>query len=411
MSIRRTLLSGLLAGRRRGLPRDVLSAPEFQRRLKKERLRADRARSSFALLAMRPPDDEEPASAMAVLARRVVQRVRFSDDVGLLGDGRLGVFLPDTPAAGAWQVAEDVLDTYAHHAARPQCEVYVYPFGPLWDDDLPEEADRQGREVEEPVLSGASLHGSSLEGAIVTGEPALNGSPLATGRRHAPARASALNVVESKSATSVLPAERLLVARLPWWKRATDVLGAASACVVLSPLFILAALAIKLTSRGPVFFAQDRDGLGGRPFRMVKFRTMRVGADAHKHALRRHSEQDGPAFKMRNDPRLTWVGRLLRATSIDELPQLWNVLRGEMSLVGPRPLPCDESAACQRWQRRRLEVTPGLTCIWQVSGRNLVAFDEWMRMDLRYVDGRSLWLDFKLLLRTLPAVLSRKGAM
>jgi lipopolysaccharide/colanic/teichoic acid biosynthesis glycosyltransferase len=138
---------------------------------------------------------------------------------------------------------------------------------------------------------------------------------------------------------------------------------------------------------------------------------MRPGADDEKHALRQHSQQDGPAFKMRRDPRLTLVGRFLRATSIDELPQLWNVLRGEMSLVGPRPLPCDESAACLRWQRRRLEVTPGLTCIWQVSGRNLLAFDEWMRMDLRYVDGRSPWLDFTLLLRTLPAVLSRKGAM
>jgi lipopolysaccharide/colanic/teichoic acid biosynthesis glycosyltransferase len=144
---------------------------------------------------------------------------------------------------------------------------------------------------------------------------------------------------------------------------------------------------------------------------MFKFRTMRVGADAQKHALRQRSQQDGPAFKMKNDPRLTLVGRVLRATSIDELPQLWNVLRGEMSLVGPRPLPCDESAGCRRWQRRRLEVTPGLTCIWQVSGRNLVAFDEWMRMDLRYVDSRSPWLDFKLLVKTLPAVLSRKGAM
>jgi lipopolysaccharide/colanic/teichoic acid biosynthesis glycosyltransferase len=173
----------------------------------------------------------------------------------------------------------------------------------------------------------------------------------------------------------------------------------------------LAALAIKITSRGGVFFTQYRDGLGGRPFRMLKFRTMRLGADDEKQALRQHSEQDGPAFKIKDDPRLTTVGRFLRATSIDELPQLWNVLRGEMSLVGPRPLPCDESARCRRWQRRRLEVTPGLTCIWQVSGRNLLPFEEWMRMDLRYVDGRSFWTDLNLLLWTIPAVLSRKGAM
>ncbi len=396
--IQLTWLSRLLAGRRRRLPPEVRSAPEFQRLLKKERMRADRARSMFSLLAMRPPAGEEVGRSLATLARRVVQRVRLSDDVGLLADGRLGVFLPDTPAAGAWKVAEDVLAMYAHHRELPRCEVYVYPFGPVWPDDdqsSRDEAARRGH-APETVLNGPVLNGSALN------EAALNGSTLAT----------ALHGNGSKSAAAgVMSAERLLASRLPWWKRALDVAGAAALCLLLSPLFALAALAVKAVSRGPVFFTQDRDGLGGRPFRMFKFRTMRVGADGQKHALRQHSEQDGPAFKMKRDPRLTLIGRFLRATSIDELPQLWNVLRGEMSLVGPRPLPCDESAACLRWQRRRLEVTPGLTCIWQVSGRNLVAFDEWMRMDLRYVDSRSPWLDLTLLLRTLPAVLSRKGAM
>jgi lipopolysaccharide/colanic/teichoic acid biosynthesis glycosyltransferase len=324
----------------------------------------------------------------------------MTDDVGLLGDGRLGVFLPDTPAAGAWKVAEDIVALYAQEPVAPSCELYVYPFGPIWPDD--ERFSSGDRAPHDRVGSEAAANGSvAVNGTAVAAAPQATwssaASPQTIASRATPARA--------------MPAERLLVSRLPVWKRVTDLVGAGPACLILSPLFVLAALAIKTTSRGGLFFTQQRDGLGGEPFRMIKFRTMRAGADDEKQGLRQHSEQDGPAFKMKHDPRLTAVGRFLRATSIDELPQLWNVLRGEMSLVGPRPLPCDESAACLRWQRRRLEVTPGLTCIWQVSGRNLVPFEEWMRMDLRYVDGRSLWTDLWLLLRTIPAVLSRKGAM
>jgi lipopolysaccharide/colanic/teichoic acid biosynthesis glycosyltransferase len=168
-------------------------------------------------------------------------------------------------------------------------------------------------------------------------------------------------------------------------------------------------VAIKLTSQGPVLYSQEREGLGGRKFRLYKLRTMRIDADKLQAALRSYSEQDGPAFKMRDDPRATWIGRWLRATSMDELPQLWNVLRGEMSLVGPRPLPTSESVQCLPWQRRRLSVVPGMTCIWQIWGRNTVAFDEWMRMDLEYVHHRSLLCDLKLLAITTPALLLSRG--
>jgi lipopolysaccharide/colanic/teichoic acid biosynthesis glycosyltransferase len=133
-------------------------------------------------------------------------------------------------------------------------------------------------------------------------------------------------------------------------------------------------------------------------------------AEDLKHELRQHSEQDGPAFKMSSDPRVTPVGKFLRKTSIDELPQLFNVLKGHMTLVGPRPLPCPESNACSRWQRRRLDVTPGLTCIWQVKGRSKVTFTEWIRMDIRYIRRRSFWQDLKLILQTVPAVLFQRGA-
>jgi lipopolysaccharide/colanic/teichoic acid biosynthesis glycosyltransferase len=172
----------------------------------------------------------------------------------------------------------------------------------------------------------------------------------------------------------------------------------------------LAAIGIKLASPGPVFFKQRRAGLGGRPFTIWKLRTMVPDAEAKKHDLKMLSEQDGAAFKLKNDPRIFPFGRLLRKTSVDELPQLLNVLLGDMSLVGPRPLPCDESDACLQWQRRRLDVTPGLTCIWQVKGRSSVTFAEWVRMDVEYIRKRTLLHDLSILLQTVPAVLLRKGA-
>jgi lipopolysaccharide/colanic/teichoic acid biosynthesis glycosyltransferase len=159
-----------------------------------------------------------------------------------------------------------------------------------------------------------------------------------------------------------------------------------------------------------VIFRQTRIGRGGRPFVLFKFRTMCADAEKLKELLRARNEQTGPVFKMRRDPRVTRVGRLLRSTSIDELPQLWNVLRGDMTLVGPRPPTPDEVPKYEQWQRRRLSLTPGLTCIWQVSGRAEIGFLEWVRMDVRYAQRRSFWGDLRLLARTIPAILSGRGA-
>ncbi len=182
------------------------------------------------------------------------------------------------------------------------------------------------------------------------------------------------------------------------------------ALLLLAPLFAIVALAIKATSRGPVFFRQKRSGLGGKEFVMLKFRSMVADAETRKRQLLAMNEQDGPAFKLKNDPRVTRIGRFLRRTSIDELPQLWNVLGGDMSLVGPRPLPCDEAQSCRGWLRQRLDVTPGLTCIWQVHGRSRVSFADWVRMDVQYIRFRSLGRDMKLLLQTVPAIMSQRGA-
>jgi exopolysaccharide biosynthesis polyprenyl glycosylphosphotransferase len=176
------------------------------------------------------------------------------------------------------------------------------------------------------------------------------------------------------------------------------------------PIQLIAAVAIRLTSSGPIFFRQVRCGLNGRHFTLLKFRTMDAGAEQRLSEISHLNEMSGPVFKVSKDPRLTIVGRVLRRLSIDELPQLWNVIRGDMSLVGPRPPLPEEVSHYQPWQRRRLSMSPGITCLWQVSGRNEVDFDRWMALDLKYIDTWSPMLDLKILLKTVPAVLSGRGA-
>ncbi len=195
-------------------------------------------------------------------------------------------------------------------------------------------------------------------------------------------------------------------------KRAIDLAGAALLLVLASPMMLFAALGIKLTSPGPLIFRQTRAGRHGRPFTMYKFRSMHTNAEMRRSELEAFNEMSGPVFKMENDPRITKFGRWMRGTSVDELPQLVNVLRGHMSLVGPRPLPIYEVEKFENTaQRRRLSVKPGLTCLWQISGRNEVSnFQDWVRLDLEYIDNWSLWLDIKILLKTVPVVLFGLGA-
>jgi lipopolysaccharide/colanic/teichoic acid biosynthesis glycosyltransferase len=182
--------------------------------------------------------------------------------------------------------------------------------------------------------------------------------------------------------------------------------------LLLCPLLIVTAIAIKLTSPGPVLFCQERVGLNKRRFWIYKFRTMVPNAEKLMAALEARNEASGPVFKIKNDPRITPIGKFLRRTSIDELPQLLNVLKGDMSLVGPRPLPVrDYIGFKEDWQRRRFSVKPGITCLWQVNGRSQVSFDEWMLLDLQYLDHWSLWLDCKILLQTVPAVVHGSGAI
>jgi lipopolysaccharide/colanic/teichoic acid biosynthesis glycosyltransferase len=193
-------------------------------------------------------------------------------------------------------------------------------------------------------------------------------------------------------------------------KRVMDVIGAVAALVLTSPLLLIAAIAIKLESRGPVLYRSTRIGRGGRPFTFLKLRSMVHDADQHRHRLSHLNECDGPVFKINRDPRVTRVGRFLRVTSIDEIPQFVNVLLGHMSMVGPRPPIPEEVVQYEPWQLRRLDVRPGITCLWQISGRSRIGFQEWMRLDLEYIRRQSLALDMNILIRTIPAVLSREGA-
>jgi exopolysaccharide biosynthesis polyprenyl glycosylphosphotransferase len=193
-------------------------------------------------------------------------------------------------------------------------------------------------------------------------------------------------------------------------KRLIDVVASGTALLLLAPVLFGVALAVKLTSPGPVLFRQRRVGLYGRPFDMLKFRSMVVDAEALREKLLAVNEQTGPVFKMARDPRVTRVGRFIRKFSIDELPQLVNVLRGEMSIVGPRPPIPSEVAKYEPWQRRRLSVRPGLTCVWQVSGRNQISFEQWMYLDMQYIDNWTLAHDLGLILRTVPVVITGQGA-
>jgi len=194
-------------------------------------------------------------------------------------------------------------------------------------------------------------------------------------------------------------------------KRALDILCASIFLLAFSPLMVIIGLMVKLSSPGPIFYPWNVVGRGGRFFRGYKLRTMVHNADEIKENLWQNNEMTGPVFKMKSDPRITPLGRFLRKYSLDEMPQFWSVLKGDMSLVGPRPAGPQEWVKYEPWQRRKLSVTPGLSCLWQINGRNAItSFNEWVRLDLEYIDHWSLWLDMKILFRTFPAVVSGRGA-
>ena len=193
-------------------------------------------------------------------------------------------------------------------------------------------------------------------------------------------------------------------------KRSLDIILSILLLVLLAPIFLIISIVLKITSSAPVYYFWDVIGKDGIPFTGYKFRTMLIDAEEIKEVLHDSNEMIGPVFKIKNDPRITKVGKYLRKYSLDELPQLWSVLKGDMSLVGPRPAGTNEWIHYEEWQKRKLSVIPGMTCLWQVSGRNNISnFNEWVKLDLEYVDNWTLWLDIKILFKTIPAVLKGTG--
>ncbi len=380
--------------------------------IQRETARSDRNGREFALVLFRIRPGKQHALSTMRLARTVLTRSRLTDEVGWFDDQFLCAILPDTLASGAWHFAEDVCAIIAERGPRPIYTVYNYPNN--WFN-----ADKDGQNRNDPPPPSNSNRRSNE----------LRSGDATPGQRRAevndlmPPFLSGVDREFNSELDGDVDGEidrpigqpeaisQLIVRPMPIWKRALDLFGATIAIIIFSPFMILAAAFIKLTEpKGSILFLQDRAGLGGKSFKCFKFRTMIADAEKMKDALRKHSEQDGPAFKMKNDPRVTRVGRFLRKTSLDELPQLFNVIQGTMTLVGPRPLPLKEAANCQQWQRRRLDVTPGMTCIWQVSGRSTVSFAEWIRMDVAYMRRRTIWHDLWLILITFPAVILRRGA-
>ncbi|MEM7477238.1 MAG: sugar transferase [Planctomycetota bacterium] len=357
----------------------ILSQREFQRCLAKERARVDRNGNSFGVIVLRLESTDDIRGKTIQLGKLLHRRLRETDEKGHLSRESIAVLLPETSLKNTAVVFNNILELARRDVGSVDGEYFSYPEPRNHQDDDSHsgepraEEESIGSEMEEPV--GDSLVADSTKSIAFSPQ-----------------------IKEHSMIECVLPA-------YPMWKRAIDVAGASLGLLLVAPLLMLAAIAIKLTSRGPVFFCQQRTGYLGRSFTIYKLRTMVVNAEAMQSGLSEGNERDGPAFKMRGDPRVTLVGKFLRATGLDELPQLINVLVGDMSLVGPRPLPVAEAAQCKDWQSRRMLVRPGLTCTWQINKCEQISFIDWMRMDISYTRRFNFGWDIRIIFQTVWSVL------
>jgi lipopolysaccharide/colanic/teichoic acid biosynthesis glycosyltransferase len=363
----------------------VLCREEFSLLVEKEMARCERRPHfrEFAIVLVDFVNSPPLSNELSCFLTALRKRLRIIDEIGIWRE-TLAVFLPETGREGAKHVANAAIEIGRQYGLEFESDIQVFP----WDDQVIGKSNELNNDVDQH-MDDRKLATDRISAGEENAEPSETPAPTFVG--------NAFEMIES------LPT--------PFWKRLMDLAGAATGLLLLSPLLAVVIVAIRLDSRGPVLFIQKREGKDGRVFSIFKFRTMRNDAERVQSQLRGRNEQDGPAFKIGNDPRVTQVGKYLRKTCIDELPQLLNVLYGDMSLVGPRPLPVGESLAAKTWQRRRLQVLPGMTCTWQIDGGRDVSFDQWMRMDLDYIRHRSIFLDFKLLSRTFWVVLSHRGSV
>jgi lipopolysaccharide/colanic/teichoic acid biosynthesis glycosyltransferase len=371
----------------------IPSVEEFQKNLLRERSRADRSGLIFSVLTVSIQHLDDLQISVSDLVHLVVRRVRFTDYVGWFDGQNLGVLLPDTPETGGWRLAGDICLQVPATIPRLVCKVYCYPAQnpPLKEQQHPVGKDKaNGSQRIETSSPGPDLSTAPAEGE---GEFAGCKMGKATDR-----------------AETLWGIHPFFARRIPTWKRLLDVVGSLLALGLLSPLFALIAVVIKLVSHGPVFFRQERIGYLGKPFRFWKFRTMTVDNNTapHKEYMSRLINNDMPMKKLdsSDDPLIIPFGIFLRKTCLDELPQLINVLMGEMSLVGPRPCLPYEAQQYLRWHARRFDSVPGMTGLWQVSGKNRTTFKEMIRLDINYERQMSLWVDLKILLKTIPTIVS-----
>ena len=377
MILQQTLYNHLYADKRKRFPEvaSIKSAAAFQTILAKERARVDRNSHVFSLVSFEVDPQDSGRDTTNHLIDQLKKNIRITDEIGWLDNGLIGVLLFNALSEEASLFIEKIKRNCSQ---KTLCKysISTYP------EDKVNHSHNDGVHKEFGNSSHHSLPGStSLHDHF--------------------------GVTDKQIALRLQP---VFFDKLSAWKRLLDIIVSSIALVALSPLLVAIAIAIKLTSKGPVFFKHKRAGLGGVPFRFLKYRTMYVDAEDKKATLMQFNERTGPVFKMENDPRVTRLGHFLRKWSLDELPQFINVLLGDMSLVGPRPPTLDEVEKYESWHNYRLEIKPGITCIWQVYARHEKSFENWVRLDIKYRKEQSLLLDMKLIALTLPAVLSRRGA-
>jgi len=365
----------LFQPQRRVSPHEIYPVESFRRVMERERARTDRTGLPFSLVVFRIDSGKDDAGPSTLfLADFIRKRVRLGDEVGWFDRKGLAALLPGTPVEGAYKFADKVLEAISDYIPLPPCRVFTYPATGSSSGSDPGKVEQ----LEIPLTEDLPTN-TGARATMVNDDEALDGR------------------IESVLSPPVLP-----------WKRMLDILGALAGLILLSPLFLLLAIFIKVVSPGPVFFKQRRVGYLGKTFTMWKFRTMRADNDTtshHQHVCNLINGDD-PMRKLdeKKDPRIIPLGRVLRRSCVDELPQLINVLRGDMSLVGPRPCLPYEAREYHLWQKRRFDTIPGMTGLWQVNGKNRTTFKEMIRLDIAYVMRRSPWLDGKIILKTVPVI-------
>jgi lipopolysaccharide/colanic/teichoic acid biosynthesis glycosyltransferase len=372
-SLKDTFSDRFIFGGREMISEDatIKSAATFHDVLAKERARVDRNSHVFSLVSFEVGPLDYGTDTTKYFIDQLKKQIRITDEIGWLDSYTVGVLLFNSLSAEASKFIEKIQRIYPHKKFF-KYSISCYP------EDKTDHSDNEETDefCHHSIPVSTSLHGHH---SATDDEHALSLQPIFFNK------------------TSIL-------------KRLCDIVLSILALVVLSPLLLTIAIGVKLTSRGPIFFRQQRAGLGGTPFTFLKFRTMQVDAEEKKSELLQFNERTGPVFKMANDPRITILGMFLRRWSLDELPQFINVLKGDMSLVGPRPPTMDEVEKYESWHNYRLEVLPGITCIWQVYARGEKSFENWVRLDIKYKREQSFLLDLKLIALTVPAVFSRRGA-